>query len=132
MTTTWVIGDLLTGARIQTLPVMSGSWSDVLNDAGSIECTVSLRDPDVRRLNIGESGRPGRTFLAAVDGDTILQAGPVWRHDYDNAAGTLTLSGAGMYSYFDRRVLDQFMSPERNAPGASELFWRGTANSSGK
>jgi hypothetical protein len=35
-------------------------------------------------------------------------------------------------AYFDRRALDQFMSPERNAPGASELFWRGTATSSGK
>lgn len=111
MSTTWIIGDLLTGARIQTLPVLSGSWSDVLNDSGSIECTVSLRDPDVRRLNLADSARPGRTFLAAVQDDAILQAGPVWLHEYDNTEGTLTLSGAGLYSYFDRRALLPVLTP---------------------
>lgn len=109
--TTWIIGDLLTGDRLQTLPVVSGSWSDVLNDSGSISCTVSLRDPDVQRLDLAESAKPGRTFLAAVDRDTVLQAGPVWRHSYDNSAGQLTLSGAGMYSYFDRRVLLPVLDP---------------------
>jgi len=103
--TTWIIGDLLTGDRIQTLNVLSGSWSDVLNDAGSIQCTVKLNDRDVARLGLAESGKPGRTFLAAVEGDTVLQAGPIWRHEFDSDSATLTLSGAGLLSYFDRRVL---------------------------
>lgn len=111
MSTTWVIGDLLTGARIRTLPVVSGSWSDVLNDSGSISCTVTLRDPDVRRLNLVEDAKPGRSFLAAVSGDTVLQAGPIWRHEYDNQSDRLTLNAAGMYSYFDRRALLPALAP---------------------
>lgn len=102
--TTWIVGDLLTGRRIQTLPVVSGSWSDVLNDSGSISCTVSLRDPDVARLGLSESARPGKAFLAVVDGSTVLQAGPIWSHDWTSPTA-LTLTGAGMWSYFDHRFV---------------------------
>ena len=99
--TTWIIGDLLTGRRIQTLPVKSGSWSDVLNDSGSISCTVTLRDPDVARLGLRESAKPGKAFLAAIDGDIVLQAGPIVSHSWSSPSD-LTLTGAGMWSYFDR------------------------------
>lgn len=113
MTTTWIIGDLLTGARIQTLPVMAGLWSDLLNGSGTIQCTVDLNDPDVQRLRLAESARPGRTFLAAVSGDTVLQAGPVWRHSVSEELNTLSIFGAGMYSYFDRRVLLPVLAPDQ-------------------
>lgn len=102
---TWIVGDLLTGQRIQTVPVVSGTWTDTLNDAGTIACTVTLKDPAVRRLGLREAANPGKAFLAALDGDTVLQAGPVWLHDFDDDTGDLTLRGAGMWSYFDHRVL---------------------------
>lgn len=101
----WLIGDLRTGRRIQTLPVLSGSWSEVLNGAGDISCTATLKDPVVARLGLAESGMPGKAFLAAVDGDTVLQAGPIWTHDWDSNSSRLTLTGLGMWSYFDHRVL---------------------------
>ncbi len=101
----WLIGDLLTGKRIQTLQVLSGSWSEVLNRAGDISCTATLKDPVVARLGLRESAMPGKAFLAAVEGDTVLQAGPIWAHDWDANTRHLTLTGAGMWSYFDHRVL---------------------------
>lgn len=101
----WLIGDLLTGKRIQTLQVLSGAWSEVLNGAGDISCTATLRDPVVARLGLRESAIPGKAFLAAVDGDTVLQAGPIWTHDWDSDSRRLTLTGLGMWSYFDHRVL---------------------------
>ncbi|GAA1736809.1 hypothetical protein [Microcella frigidaquae] len=101
--TTYIIGDLRTGRRIQTVPALAGPWDDVLNDAGTVSCTVSLRDPDVQRLGLKESAKPGKAFLAAVDGDLVLQAGPIWLHSYDADLGRLTLSAAGMWSYFDQR-----------------------------
>lgn len=104
--TTYIIGDLRTGRRIQTLPALAGTWADVLNDSGTLSCTVSLRDPDVERLGLKESAKPGKAFLAAVDGDLVLQAGPVWLHSYDADSGQLTITASGMWSYFDaRRVL---------------------------
>lgn len=101
----FMIGDLLTGRRIQNVPIVSGKWSEVLNGAGDVSCTVTLRDPAVRRLGLGESAVMGKAFLAALDGDTVLQAGPIWFHDYDRDSMQLTLRASGMWSYFDHRVL---------------------------
>lgn len=105
MTTTWFIGNLLTGRRIQTLPVLSGSWSEVLNADGDLSCTVSMRNRQVRRLGLRESATPGASFLAAFSEDTGLQAGPIWFHDWDDDAQRLTLTAAGMWSYFDHRMV---------------------------
>ena len=107
----WIIGDLLTGERIQTVSVVSGRWSDTLNAAGDISCTVSLRSPDVALLGLRENAKPGKAFLAVVEDDLIMQAGPIWAHDYDADRGRLTLTGAGMWSYFDHRVLLPVLAP---------------------
>jgi hypothetical protein len=103
--TTYIIGDLRTGRRIQTVPATSGPWSDVLNDAGQLSCTVSLRDPVVQRLGLKESAKPGKAFLAAIIDDLVVQAGPIWLHSYEADTALLTLSGAGMWSYFDHRLI---------------------------
>lgn len=126
--TRWVVGNLLTGQGVRALPVVSGRWSDVLNDSGLIECTVKLSDPDVARMDLANTAQPGRTFLAAVDGDTVLQAGPVWSHEFDSDARTLRLVGAGMYSYFDRRVLLPVLGAEQlpSDPATDSVY---TANS---
>jgi len=102
---TYIIGDLLTGRRIQTLPALSGSWSEGINDAGEVSCTVSLRNRVVKRLGLSQSALTGKAFLAAVEGDTVLQAGPIWDHDYDGDGRRLTLRGAGLLSYFDHRTV---------------------------
>jgi hypothetical protein len=103
--TQFFIGNLLTGRRIQSLRAIQGSWSSSLNAAGELACTVSLRDPVMRRLGLRESALVGKTFLAAFDRDTGLQAGPIWVHDWDDDAGQLTLIAGGMWTYFDHRVL---------------------------
>lgn len=103
--TEFFIGDLRTGRRIYPLRALSGSWSDVLNDSGDLSCTVSLKDPAMKRLNLFESATPGKTFLAAFDDVDGLQAGPIWARDWDDDNGKLTLSASGMWSYFDHRVL---------------------------
>lgn len=102
---TWLVGDLLTGRRIQTLIPLSGTWSEVLNDAGDVSCVVSLHDRANRRLGLQVSAAPGQAFLAAIEGDTVLQAGPIWLHDYDKDSEQLTLTARGMWSYFDHRTL---------------------------
>lgn len=102
---TWLIGNLVTGRRIQTVIPLTGTWSEVLNDAGDVSCVVSLHDRVNQRLGLRESAAPGKAFLAAVEGDTVLQAGPIWLHGYDNDSQQLTITAKGMWSYFDHRVL---------------------------
>lgn len=100
-----IVGDLLTGRRLQTLPVVSADWSDTLNGVGDISASVSMNDPDVQTLGLRGSATPGKAFLAVVDGDAVLQAGPVWAQRYNAQNQSLQLSAAGMWSYFDHRVL---------------------------
>lgn len=103
--TTFIIGNMVDGRRIQTLRVLSGSWVDTLNSAGSITAKVSLRDPLNRGLGLRDAATPGKTFLAAVEGNIVLQAGPIWTHSYDRDAQTLEMSATGMWGYFDHRVV---------------------------
>lgn len=101
----FLVGDLLTGRRIQWLQPVTGSWSEVLNDSGDIQCSVLLSDPVNAALGLAESAAVGKAFLAAVEGDLVLQAGPIWVHDWNNDSQTLTLIAAGMWSYFDHRAV---------------------------
>lgn len=103
----FLIGDLLTGQRIQILPdVLSARWSETLNAADEISCVVPLSNPTIRRMRLMESATPGKSFLAAVDGDTVLAAGPIWDHNFtENESQSLELVAAGMWSYFDHRLL---------------------------
>lgn len=101
----FIIGDLLTGRRIQMLPALAGNWSEGVNDVGDVSCTVSLRNPVVKRLKLAQSAQVGKAFLAAVDGDTILQAGPILDHEWGGDGRKLTLRASGMLSYFDHRAL---------------------------
>lgn len=59
----------------------------------------------VRRLGLAESGTAGKAFLAALEGDFALQAGPVWEHQLDADNERLTILAEGMGSYFARRVI---------------------------
>lgn len=103
---TYAIGDMLTGRRIQYLKPVNGTWSEELNEAGGISCTVRLSDRVNRALGLAQSAAVGKAFLAAIEGDTVLQAGPIWLHDFAEGDGDLlTLTAAGMWSYFDHRVL---------------------------
>lgn len=105
MVVRFLVGNLLTGRRIQWLSAEEGSWSEVLNDSGSLSCTVPLSDPVNAVLGLRESAAVGKAFLAAVDGDLVLQAGPVWAHEWADDTQRLTLIASGMWSYFDHRVL---------------------------
>lgn len=102
----FMIANLLDGRRIQTIPdVISGSWSEKLNAADSLSCTVPLNDPTIRRLGLANSATSGKSVLIAADGDTVLAAGPIWLHDFEDDGQRLTLTAAGMWSYFDHRTL---------------------------
>lgn len=105
MTLRFIVGDLLTGRRLKNLQALSGDWSEILNDSGTVSCKMSLRDEVNKRLDLFNSATVGKTFLAAVDGDTILQAGPIWVHDWSATSGQLELIATGMWGYFDHRVL---------------------------
>ena len=104
----YLVGDFLTGRRIQTIPdVISGTWAERLNAADSLSCTVPLNDPGVRKLGLPQSATPWKSFLAAIDGTTVLAFGPVLGHSYaENENQELTITAGGVWDWFtDKRLL---------------------------
>jgi len=104
----WFTFDLLTGDKLRYLPTTTGGrWSGDLNAAGGLSCRVPLT-VGTADLNLRESARPVRTGLACLEGDHVLQAGPIWARNYarDEAGNpVLDLVGAGIWSWFDKRVV---------------------------
>ena len=65
---------------------------------------------------------PGRCFLAVLEGDTVLEAGPIWAHAWDDAKGMLTLKAAGLRSLFDHRVVMGVVASGTAAAAWSETY----------
>tara|TARA_R110002124_G_scaffold5003_8_gene31480 strand:+ start:1916 stop:3130 length:1215 start_codon:yes stop_codon:yes gene_type:complete len=120
--TRYIIGNLRTGRRILDLPVMSGRWGCRYLTAGTINVTVDLNDPDVQALELSNTATPTQAFLAVVEGETIMEAGPIWVSNYSRDTRTLELAAKGMGSYFNHRLIlpllaatvdvDQFTIPD--------------------
>lgn len=47
---------------------------------------------------------PGRCFLAVLEGDTVLEAGPIWSWDY-TLGGMLKVGAKGLWSLLDHRFV---------------------------
>lgn len=58
---------------------------------------------------------PVRCFMGVMEGDEILEAGPIWSWDYDDGSGMLTVIAKGMWSIFDHRIV---MAANRTESGA--------------
>ena len=116
--TGYMIGDLRSGRRLQNVQVVKGPWKKGLNAPGTISITVAANDPDIENLELGNVATPGKAFLAIIENDVVMEAGPVWVHDYDRDAGTLELAAAGLWSYFDHRVLLPVLAAGQSPVGA--------------
>lgn len=100
------------------LPVSKGTWSVGLNGPGSVSVQLNLLDPEIQALNLRSAATVGKSYLAVSENDVILEAGPIWTHSYSKDDGTLTLNGAGMWSYFDHRVLIPVLASGESPQGA--------------
>lgn len=98
-------GELRTGKILATLAATESSWSTALNDAGPVDATVRLRDMATKpRRDLLSYLEPTRCFLAVVaDGNQVLEAGPIWKHSYDDKTGALKVGASGLLSLFDHR-----------------------------
>lgn len=102
-------GDLRTGQiKVRNIPSKSGSATATVGAAGTISCTVKLplRDPITGvEIPFADLIIPGKSFLGFDDGGKIINAGPIWNDVYDFDTGKLTLTAAGIKSYWDFRYV---------------------------
>lgn len=108
----WVVWSVntATGAREGILPIVSGTWSRVLNASGSGQATFLVGDGD----SVGMPGRylsepVSRTLVFEWDGVPIY-AGIIWTRTYDRDSSTVTLTYADPWSILGRRLVAAYSS----------------------
>lgn len=92
----------LTGAHITRLTYTSLSWSDSINEEGSINATV-VEDS----LNIGSIIKPYGTIIAAISGNRIIHAGYVTHvaRSNENNQGMWDIDAGGGLTILDKRLV---------------------------
>lgn len=102
-------GDLRTGEiKIRNIAAKSGSVTTTLSRAGTISCSVGLpmRSPLTGvDVDVYNTLLPGKSFLAWEENGVILNAGPIWKASYALDSRALSLSAAGIRSYWQYRFV---------------------------
>ncbi|MGM9473192.1 hypothetical protein ACS5PJ_14455 [Pseudarthrobacter sp. YS3] len=96
------IGNMVTGKITADLPAASQSWGMRLNGAGSLDLTTRALSEDLRNKDLRNATATKKNYLAVAYGNTILEAGPIWKRDYDARTGVLKLGAAGLWSFLDK------------------------------
>ncbi|MBB1153528.1 hypothetical protein [Amycolatopsis dendrobii] len=114
---TWrvLIADTVTGTILSDVtPRDLPSFSRKVTDKGSWTVNVMPEDRANSAVDLHACVDAGRyTWIVACD-DYICQAGPTFTYQYDENTRNLSVSGAGIQSLFDRRVLRNPAGPANN------------------
>lgn len=100
-----IVGDLRTGRRWNDVPFLTLNWTSRLGTYDTLEVTVTLSDEDVEALNLRSAAAVGKAFLAVVEFDVFMAAGPVWSQSWDADKNELTISASGWETYFAHRII---------------------------
>lgn len=119
----------VTGDHLMRLPYLSASWSESLNEDGSMTAKVAMFDGHRDVVT------PYKTVLALVDGDTVVHAGYVKRAPEDG--GAVNVSCGGFMTILSKRLVinhlldsswtdGQVLVDEDHPAGNWPLHFRGT------
>lgn len=92
--------DIRTGTMIQELPASSFSFTDELNKAGSFSVTCPL---DIAgSADIDPAVAPAKTCVVFERDNVVLWSGVIWGAQLNIPSNSVTFSGAGWLTYWDR------------------------------
>jgi hypothetical protein len=95
--------DTKTGLVNGRVAVTSKKWTLKLNDAGSVSVDVPALAASMKKINLQSLTAEKKQCLGISYNGTILECGPIWGSAFDAENGNLTLTGAGLWTMFDRR-----------------------------
>lgn len=96
------IGNMVTGQITADLPAASHSWGLRLNGAGPLDLTTRALSEELKASDVRNLTAPKKNYLAVAYGNTILEAGPIWKRDYNARTGVLKIGGEGLWSILDK------------------------------
>ena len=109
MTTTYryLFADLLTNEIVGELPLTGVSFTQQLNQAGTLQGHLLLSGMTTAEFNVNQSTIPGRTAIYVDRNDELIWGGVIWERSYNSSAQQLTISAREFESYFERRRITQ-------------------------
>lgn len=96
------VGNMVTGRITCDLPASALGWGLRLNDAGTVDATTKAMSTQLADINLRAATAPRAQFLGVAYEDTILEAGPIWKRDFDAKKGELKIGASGIWSLFDK------------------------------
>lgn len=122
MARTILVGNTRTGGSLTAIPVSGATWSIEHRGYGEISVDIPLNAGEFRNLEKNVAGvwrptgslrsalltalEPVENFMAILEGDNVLAAGPIWAHDYSWETGVLKIKASGSIgSLFDHRYV---------------------------
>lgn len=106
MTTTYyryLFADLLTNEIIAELPLTGVTFTQQLNQAGTLSGRLLLSGMATAQFNVSTSTQPGRNAIYVDRNGDLIWGGVIWGRDYQSATQTLTITAREFESYFERR-----------------------------
>lgn len=105
MTTTYryLFANLLTNEIIAELPLTGVSFTQQLNQAGTLQGHLLLSGMATAQFNVNASTIPGKTAIYVDRDGDLIWGGIIWARTYNSEAQTLNLTAREFESYFERR-----------------------------
>lgn len=105
MTTTYryLFADLLTNEIIAELPLTGVSFTQQLNQAGTLQGHLLLSGMTTAQFNVNASTIPARTAIYVDRNNELIWGGVIWGRTYNSSDQTLNLVAREFESYFERR-----------------------------
>lgn len=99
----YLFADLLTNEIIAELPLTGVSFTQQLNQSGTLNGHVLLSALNSAEFNVNVSTIPGRSAIYVDRNGDLIWGGIIWNRTYNSAEQVLSLTAREFESYFERR-----------------------------
>ncbi len=105
MTTTYryLFANLLTNEIIGELPLTGVSFTQQLNQAGTLQGHLLLSGMATEQFNVNASTIPAKTAIYVDRNGVLVWGGVIWGRTYNSTEQTLNITAREFESYFERR-----------------------------
>ena len=97
----FLIANMNTGEILEEIPLMTSSFEEIINGAGSLQGDADLRNPKFNTSNL----YPMRNSIYVERNKRIVWGGMVTNLDPNTGTGRLKITAQGLWSYAGFRVL---------------------------
>lgn len=99
----YLFADLLTNEIIGELPITGVSFTQQLNQAGTLQARLLITGINTFQFNVTACTEPGRNAIYVDRDGVLVWGGIIWNRTYNSTAQTITISAREFESYFERR-----------------------------